>query len=208
MISFLSCRLIRKLRGMSWPVSRCYPSQVWRFIQANGRFFVTARKFSSQQKSMKSCYYLWLIRGRCLHTVRFMRRFGEIARLVVKTTPSAFTSVTYGRSYIRQLPMLPLPSDPSGKSDTVLKYKQKNKSQQSDPLRLLFFFSAVNLSYSGKFTFSCHHARCHLSPKGRSCPLAEGGIFVWSRFPDLKKQAALAAPGTVPLLSDEKLRLF
>ena len=36
--------------------------------------------------------------------------------------------------------MLPLPSDPSGKSDTALRYKQRNKSQQSDPLRLLFFF--------------------------------------------------------------------
>ena len=30
-------------------------------------------------------------------------------------------------------PMLPLPSDPSGKSDIALKYKQRNKSQQSDP---------------------------------------------------------------------------
>ena len=69
--------------------------------------------------------------------IRFMRRFGEIARLVVKTTPSAFTSVIYEKNCTRQLPMLPLPSDPSGKSDTVLKYKQKNKSQQSDPLRLL-----------------------------------------------------------------------
>ena len=51
-----------------------------------------------------------------------------------------FHICTCGRSCTRQLPMLPLPSDPSGKSDTVLKYKQKNKSQQSDPLRLLFFF--------------------------------------------------------------------
>ena len=89
---------------------------------------------------MKSCYYLWLIRGMCLLTIRFMRRFGEIARLVVKTTPSAFTSATYGRSYIRHLPMLPSPSDLSGKLDIALRYKQKNKSQQSDPLRLLFFF--------------------------------------------------------------------
>lgn len=137
-----------------------------------------------------------------------MRKYGKIALLETNEIPSAFTSAIYGKNYIRQLPMPPLPSDPSGKSDTVLKYKQKNKSQQSDPLRLLFFFSAVYLSYSGKFTFSCHHARCHLSPKGRSCPLAEGGIFTRSRFPDLKKQAALAAPGTVPLLSDEKLRFF
>lgn len=101
---------------------------------------MTARKFTSRQKSMKSCYYLWLIRGMCLLTIRFMRRFGEIARLVVKTTPSAFTSATYGRSYIRHLPMLPSPSDLSGKLDIALRYKQKNKSQQSDPLRLLFFF--------------------------------------------------------------------
>lgn len=101
------------------------------------------------------------------------------------------------------------PFDLSGKSDIALRYKQRNKSQQSDHLSgCCSFFSAVNLSYSGKFTFSCHHARCHLSPKGRSCPLAEGGIFTWSRFPDLKKQAALAAPGTVPLLSDEKIFFF
>ena len=193
---------------MNWPGSRCYPSLVWRSIQANGKFSVTVRKSSSPQRSTKSFYCLHPTRGMYLLIIRFMRRFGEIARLVVKTTPSAFTSVIYEKNCTRQLPMLPLPSDPSGKSDTVLKYKQKNKSQQSDPLRLLFFFSAVNLSYSGKFTFSCHHARCHLSPKGRSCPLAEGGIFVRSRFSDLKKQAALAAPGTVPLLSHEKLRLF
>ena len=75
----------------------------------------------------------------CLLTIRFMRKFGEITRLVVKTTPSAFTSAIYGRSCMRQLPMPLLPSDPSGKSDIALKYKQRNKSQQSDPLRLLFF---------------------------------------------------------------------
>lgn len=169
---------------------------------------MTARKFSSRQKSMKSCYYLWLIRGMCLLTIRFMRRFGEIARLVAKTTPSAFTSVTYGRSYIRQLPMPHLSSDPSGKLDIALRYKQRNKSQQSDSLRRCSSFSAVNLSYSEKFTFSCHHARCHLSPKGRSCPLAADGIFTRSRFPDLKKQAALSASGTVPLFSDKKPCFF
>ena len=58
---------------------------------------------------------------------------------ILKTTPSAFTSAIYGRSCMRQLPMPLLPSDPSGKSDIALKYKQRNKSQQSDPLRLLFF---------------------------------------------------------------------
>ena len=123
-------------------------------------------------------------------------------------TPLGSISTTYGKSCTRQLPMLPLLSDLSGKLDTALKYKQINKSQQSDPFRLLFFFSAVNPSYNGKFTISCHHARCHLSPKGHRCPLAEGGIFTRSRFPDLKKQSALSAPGTVPLLSNEKLRLF
>ena len=138
-----------------------------------------------------------------------MRKYGKIALLETNEIPSAFTSATYGKSYIKQLPLLPLPFDLSGKSDIALRYKQRNKSQQSDHLSgCCSFFSAVNLSYSGKFTFSCHHARCHLSPKGRSCPLAEGGIFTWSRFPDLKKQAALAAPGTVPLLSDEKIFFF
>ena len=169
---------------------------------------MTARKFSSRQKSMKSCYYLWLIRGMCLLTIRFMRRFGEIARLVAKTTPSAFTSVTYGRSYIRQLPTLPLPSDPSGKSDTVLKYKQKNKSQQSDTLRLLFFFFCCKslLQWEVHLLLSS----CQVPPFTKRAQLPLGGRwnFTRSRFPDLKKQAALAASGTVPLLSDEKLRFF
>ena len=40
--------------------------------------------------------------------------------------------------------MLPLPSDPSGKLDIALRYKQRNKSQQSDPPRLLFFFSILH----------------------------------------------------------------
>ena len=133
---------------------------------------------------------------------------GRLFPLAAKATLSAFTSAIYGKSCTRQLPVLPLPSDPSGKLDIALRYKQKNKSQQSDPLRLLFFFFCCKSLLQWKFTFSCHHARCHLSPKGRSCPLAEGGIFARSRFPDLKKQAALAAPGTVPLLSDEKLFFF
>ena len=167
-----------------------------------------ARRSSSPQRNTKSFYCLQPTRGMCLHTAKSTRRYGVTFPLAVKVTLSAFTSVTYGRSYIRQLPMLLLPSDPSGKLDIALRYKQKNKSQQSDPLRLLFFFSAVNLSYSGNFTFSCHHDRYHLSPKGHSCPLAVGGIFTRSRFPDLKKQAAFAAPGTVPLLGDEKLCLF
>ena len=34
-------------------------------------------------------------------------------------------------------------------------------------------FSAVYLSYPGYFTFSCHPARCHLSPGRHSSPLAE-----------------------------------
>ena len=72
--------------------------------------------------------------------IRFMRRFGEIAHLVVKATPLVFTSVTYGKNCTRQHPMLPLPSDLSGKLGIALRYKQRNKSQQSDPLRLLFFF--------------------------------------------------------------------
>ena len=194
---------------MSWPGSRYYPSLVWRSIQASEKFSVTVRKSSSPQRNTKSFYCLQPTRGMYLHTAKSTRRCGEIFPLEVRAILSAFTSATYGKSYIKQLPMLPLPFDLSGKSDIALRYKQRNKSQQSDHLSgCCSFFSAVNLSYSGKFTFSCHHARCHLSPKGRSCPLAEGGIFVWSRFPDLKKQAALAAPGTVPLLSDEKLRLF
>ena len=125
---------------MNWPGSRCYPSQVLRSIQASGKFFVTARRSSSPQRNTKSFYCLQPTRVVCLHTAKSTRRFGEIARLVMKTILSAFTSATYGRNYIRQLPMLPLPSDPSGKSDIALKYKQRNKSQQSDSLRLLFFF--------------------------------------------------------------------
>ena len=117
---------------MSWPGSRCYPSQVWRSIQASEKFSVTVRKFSSPQRSTKSFYCLRPTKGMCLHTAKSTRRYGVTFPLAVKATPSAFTSVTYGKSYIRQLPMLPLPSDPSGKSDTVLKYKQKNKSLQSD----------------------------------------------------------------------------
>ena len=78
--------------------------------------------------------------GMCLLTISIYENVWEITRLVVKTTPSAFTSAIYGRSCMRQLPMPLLPSDPSGKSDIALKYKQRNKSQQSDPLRLLFFF--------------------------------------------------------------------
>ena len=125
---------------MSWPGSRCYPSLVWRSIQASEKFSVTVRKSSSPQRSTKSFYCLRPTKGMCLHTVKSTRRFGVTFPLAVKATPSAFTSATYVKSCTRQLPMLPLPSDPSGKSDTVLKYKQKNKSQQSDPLRLLFFF--------------------------------------------------------------------
>ena len=99
-----------------------------------------ARKFSLPQRNTKSFYCLQPTRGMCLHTAKSTRRYGEISPLAARATLSAFTSATCGRSCTRQLPMLPLPSDPSGKSDTVLKYKQKNKSQQSDPLRLLFFF--------------------------------------------------------------------
>ena len=69
-----------------------------------------------------------------------MRKYGKIALLETNEIPSAFTSATYGKSYIKQLPMLPLPFDLSGKSDIALRYKQRNKSQQSDSLRLLFFF--------------------------------------------------------------------
>ena len=125
---------------MSWPWSRCYPSLAWRSIRTNGKSSEIDKRSGLPQRSMKSFYCLQPTRGMYLLIIRFMRRFGEIARLVVKTTPSAFTSVIYEKNCTRQLPMLPLPSDPSGKSDTVLKYKQKNKSQQSDPLRLLFFF--------------------------------------------------------------------
>ena len=125
---------------MNWPGSRCYPCQVWRSIRTNGKSSEIDKRSGLPQRSMKSFYCLQPTRVVCLHTAKSTRRFGEIARLVVKTTPLAFTSATYGKSYIKQLPMLPLPSDPSGKSDIALKYKQRNKSQQSDPLRPLFFF--------------------------------------------------------------------
>ena len=89
---------------------------------------------------MKYFYCLRPTRGMCLHTAKSTRRCGETFPLAMKTTPSAFTSAICGKSCTRQLLMLPSPSDLSGRLDTVLKYKQINKSQQSDPLRLLFFF--------------------------------------------------------------------
>ena len=125
---------------MNWPGSRCYPSQVLRSIQASGKFFVTARRSSSPQRNTKSFYCLQPTRVVCLHTAKSTRRYGEIFPLAARATLSAFTSAICGKSCTRQLPMLPLPSDPSGKSDIALKYKQRNKSQQSDSLRLLFFF--------------------------------------------------------------------
>ena len=125
---------------MNWPGSRCYPSQVLKSIQASGKFFVTARRSSSPQRNTKSFYCLQPTRGMCLHTAKSTRRYGEIFPLAARATLSAFTSAICGKSCTRQLPMLPLPSDPSGKSDIALKYKQRNKSQQSDSLRLLFFF--------------------------------------------------------------------
>ena len=125
---------------MSYPGSRCYPSLVWRSIQASGKFFVTARRFSLPQRNTKSFYCLQPTRGVYLHTAKSTRRCGETFPLEVRAILSAFTSATYGRSYIRHLPMLLSPSDLSGKLDIALRYKQKNKSQQSDPLRLLFFF--------------------------------------------------------------------
>ncbi len=193
---------------MSWPGSRYYPSQVLRSIRANGKFFVIARRSSSPQRSMKYFYCLQPIRGMCLHTAKSTRRYGEISPLAARATLSAFTSAICEKSCTRQLPMLPLPFDLSGKLDTALKYKQINKSQQSDPLRLLFFFFCCKslLQWEVHLLLSS----CQVPPftKGRSCPLAVGGIFTWSRFPDLKKQAALAAPGTVPLLSDEKIFFF
>ena len=146
---------------MNWPGSRCYPSQVLRSIQANEKFFVIARRFSSLQRSTKFFYCLQPTRDMCLHTAKSTKKFGEIARLVMKTILSAFTSATYGRNYIRQLPMLPLPSDPSGKLDIALRYKQRNKSQQSDPPRLLFFFSILHNLY-----LSCI-LRQYVKPPGR-----------------------------------------
>mgnify|MGYP000290849417 CR=1 FL=1 len=107
----------------------------------NGKSSEIDKRSGLPQRSMKSFYCLQPTRGMCLHTAKSTRRFGEIARLVVKTTPLAFTSATYGRSYTRRLPMLPLPSDPSGKSDIALKYKQRNKSQQSDPSGCCSFFN-------------------------------------------------------------------
>ena len=112
---------------MNWPGSRCYPSQVLRSIQASGKFFVTARRSSSPQRNTKSFYCLQPTRVVCLHTAKSTRRYGEIFPLAVRATLSAFTSATFGKSCTRQLPMLPSTSDPSGKSDTALKYKQKNE---------------------------------------------------------------------------------
>ena len=146
---------------MNWPGSRCYPSQVLRSIQASGKFFVTARRSSSPQRNTKSFYCLQPTRVVCLHTAKSTRRYGEIFPLAARATLSAFTSAICGKSCTRQLPMLPLPSDPSGKSDIALKYKQRNKSQQSDPPRLLFFFSILHNLY-----LSCI-LRQYVKPPGR-----------------------------------------
>ena len=146
---------------MSWPWSRCYPSLAWRSIRTNGKSSEIDKRSGLPQRSMKSFYCLQPTRGMCLHTAKSTKKFGEIARLVMKTILSAFTSATYGRNYIRQLPMLPLPSDPSGKLDIALRYKQRNKSQQSDPPRLLFFFSILHNLYP-----SCI-LRQYVKPPGR-----------------------------------------
>ena len=158
---------------MSWPGSRCYPSQVLRSIQASGKFSVTVRRSNSPQRSTKSFFCLQPTRGMCLHTVKSMRTYGETFPLVARATPLAFTSATYGKSYTRQLPMLPLPSDPFGKSDIALKYKQKNKSQQSDPLRLLFFFFCCKslLQWEVHFLLSS----CQVPPFTKRTQLPLGG---------------------------------
>ena len=73
--------------------------------------------------------------------------YSQIYEKVWGDIPSGCESNTIGfhicnlrEKLYQAAPMLPLPSDPSGKSDIALKYKQRNKSQQSDSLRLLFFF--------------------------------------------------------------------
>ena len=166
------------------------------------------RKSGSLRRSTKFFSCLRPTRGMCLHTAKSTRRYGEIFPLAARATPSAFTSATYGRSCTRQLPMPPLPFDPFGKLDIALRYKQRNKSQQSDPFRLLFFFFCCKslLQWEVRLLLSS----CQVPPftKRAQLPLGERWYFTRSRFPDLKKQAALAAPGTVPLLSDEKLRFF
>ena len=86
-----------------------------------------AKRSSSPQRNMKSFYCLRPTRGVYLHTAKSTRRYGEISPLAARATLSAFTSAIYGKSCTRQLPMLPSTSDPSGKSDTALKYKQKNE---------------------------------------------------------------------------------
>ena len=126
-----------------------------------------ARRSSLPQRNTKSFYCLRPTRGMYLHTAKSTRRYGEISPLAAKATLSAFTSATCGRSCIRQLPMLPLPSDPSGKSDTALRYKQRNKSQQSDPPRLLFFFSILHNLYP-----SCI-LRQYVKPPGRDAADAD-----------------------------------
>lgn len=125
---------------MSQPGNRCYPSLVWRSIQVSGKFSVTARRSSSPQRNTKSFYCLQPTRVVCLHTAKSTRRYGEIFPLAARATLSAFTSAICGKSCTRQLLMLPSPSDLSGRLGIALRYRQRNKSQQSDPLRLLFCF--------------------------------------------------------------------
>ena len=128
--------------------SRCYPFLVWKSIQAIGSFSWSPGD-PAHRKGIRNPSIACGQQGACAYIQPNLREgLGRFARLVVKTTPLAFTSATYGRSYTRRLPMLPLPSDPSGKSDIALKYKQRNKSQQSDPPRLLFFFSILHNLYS------------------------------------------------------------
>ena len=68
-----------------------------------------------------------------------MRKFGEITPSGSENNTIGFHICNLREKLYEATPMPLLPSDPSGKSDIALKYKQRNKSQQSDPLRLLFF---------------------------------------------------------------------
>ena len=104
---------------LSLPGLEIYPSK--------RKVFRDRQEIQLTAKEYESFYCLRPTRGVYLHTAKSTRRYGEISPLAARATLSAFTSAIYGKSCTRQLPMLPSTSDPSGKSDTALKYKQKNE---------------------------------------------------------------------------------
>lgn len=72
-------------------------------------------------------------------------------------------------------------------------------SVQATEINILYYSLCCNLFSGGRFTFSFHDDRYHLSPKGHSTLLAAGVFFIPSMIVNFIKQAALTAFGAVSL---------